>query len=190
MDGRIYHVLLHCQKLEQINDYLVKNGQKGIKLEKKYQNFIYKELISCVKLHQRLIYFANRINDLVHTPIFMFTFSGVVVGVALIYFLKSSIQYITTSLVLSLITLIISTTLIMTGQLLVDETENIYVSLTNLPWYSLNVQNRRVVFAMLIQSQKNIQMSASGLISLNYQVTIVLFRCIYGAITFLVNMGL
>nr|XP_015834807.1 PREDICTED: uncharacterized protein LOC107397800 [Tribolium castaneum] len=134
--------------------------------------------------------FSNQINDLLYAPIFMYTFSGIVVGVALIYFLKTSIQYILTSLVLSIVSLIITTTFVINGQLLEDETENIIISLTNLPWYSLNVQNRRVVYVMLMQSQKIIHMSASGIVSLNYQLTIVLFRCIYTAMTFLVNMGL
>ncbi|EFA02959.1 odorant receptor 316 [Tribolium castaneum] len=190
----VFHLIFQCfllnQKLKLINSYIVKNGQKLVKLEERNQNFIYKELISCVKLHQRLIYFSNQINDLLYAPIFMYTFSGIVVGVALIYFLKTSIQYILTSLVLSIVSLIITTTFVINGQLLEDETENIIISLTNLPWYSLNVQNRRVVYVMLMQSQKIIHMSASGIVSLNYQLTIVLFRCIYTAMTFLVNMGL
>ncbi|EFA02958.1 odorant receptor 315 [Tribolium castaneum] len=189
-----FHLIFQCfllnQKLKQINDSIVENEQKQAKFDEKYQSFIYKELISCVKLHQRLIFFGKRINHLVYAPLLVYIFGGIVVGVALIYYLKSSVQHIFTSLILLLIALINSTTFVINGQMLENEAENIYISLTNLPWYSLNVQNRRVVYVMLMQSQKIIHMSASGLVSLNYQLTIVFFRCIYTGMTFLVNVGL
>ncbi|RZC38090.1 7tm 6 domain containing protein [Asbolus verrucosus] len=63
------------------------------------------------------------------------------------------------------------------GQLLENESEKIFTSVNNLPWYIWNIENRKIVLLFSTKSQNPLILTSSGLITMNFELIIRPFWC-------------
>ncbi|KAJ3647869.1 hypothetical protein Zmor_019721 [Zophobas morio] len=152
-----------------------------------YQEFVKTELISCIKLHQRLIRCVEAINNLLYFPIFYYSASAVLLALAIILGPKTSASALRYGfIVMGAFSLILVFCIL--GQLLENEFEKVFVCGCNTAWYLWNTDNRRFLCLFLCKTQKEMVLSSSGIVTINYQLLISLYRAIYPTLIFLLQV--
>ncbi|KAJ3660237.1 hypothetical protein Zmor_004694 [Zophobas morio] len=155
-----------------------------------YQHLVTKELISCIKLHQILVEYTRKINELIYFPTFYYTVSGVVTALSILLVPQDGSKTLFFVMFLAgFFAVSVTVGFCCVGQFLENESEKLFVSGYNCKWYLWNVKNRKLLQMFLINTQESMVLTSSGLITVNFQLLISLYRVIYSTLTFLLNMS-
>ncbi|KAJ3660233.1 hypothetical protein Zmor_004692 [Zophobas morio] len=155
-----------------------------------YQNLVTSELISCIKLHQVLVEFSRKINEWIYFPTFYYTTSVVLVALNLLLFPKDDSKFVffmVVALCILAVFMVISCCCV--GQLLENESEKLFVSGYNCKWYLWNVKNRKLLQMFLVNTREGMALTSSGLVTINFQLLIGLYRAVYSTLMFFLNMS-
>ncbi|EEZ99426.1 odorant receptor 322 [Tribolium castaneum] len=157
--------------------------------DEEYNRSVTQEIVFCIRHHQSVLMYCDRLNDLLYLPIFYFTLSFIVTGVSVILFPKYDLQALIRSLFVIVLGMCMTLLFCSLGQLIENESENVLYSLIEAPWYLWNTTNRRLYYLFLLKAQDTVNLSSSGLITINFQLILTLYRGIYSALTFFLNFS-
>ncbi|KAJ3647851.1 hypothetical protein Zmor_019704 [Zophobas morio] len=150
-----------------------------------YQDFAKTELISCIKLHQVLLRYNEKINELFYYPTFHFSAGIILTGLAIILMPKTSLIDEVRLVFIASIAVYVAIAFCVLGQLIEDESEKIFVSAYNSPWFLWNTENRKLLCLLILKTQETVVIPSSGIITINHQLLIRLYQAIYSTLTFL-----
>ncbi|KAJ3647865.1 hypothetical protein Zmor_019717 [Zophobas morio] len=153
-----------------------------------FQEFVNTELISCIKLHQRLLRYTEAVNKLLYYPIFYYTAGGILIGLAIIMAPKTSLSAVRLGFI-ALTAICLTVVFCILGQLLENESEKTFICGYNTAWYLWNTNNRKLMCLFLLKTQEKLVLSSSGIITINYQLLIDLYHAIYFTLMFLLSVS-
>ncbi|XP_063914243.1 uncharacterized protein LOC135130753 [Zophobas morio] len=74
-------------------------------------------------------------------------------------------------------------TMIICGETLQDESDNIFTTLVMTKWYNFNCANRKTFLLMLCNSMEPINLNFSKEIAINYRLGVAIFKAVYSTIS-------
>ncbi|KAJ3660236.1 hypothetical protein Zmor_004694 [Zophobas morio] len=172
------YVVMHlynqmCLLNKKLTEFPEKDDAFQAVRDHEYQNLVTSDLISCIKLHQILVEYTRKINELIYFPTFYYTVSGVVVALSLLLFPKDESKCtILVVVILGVLAVCVTISFCYVGELLENESEKLFVSAYSSKWYLWNVKNRKLLQLFLINTQESMVLSSSGLITINFQLLI------------------
>ncbi|KAJ3647867.1 hypothetical protein Zmor_019719 [Zophobas morio] len=187
------YLMLHLYNQLRMLNVRLKNLSTGPNLkhafeDAEFQEFVNTELISCIKLHQRLLRFTEAVNNLLYYPIFYYTAGGILIGLAIIVAPKTSLSAVRFGFV-ALIAMCLTVVICVLGQLLENESEKSFICGYSTAWYLWNTDNRRLLCLFLLKTQEKLVLSSSGIITINYKLLIDLYHAIYSTLMFLLSVS-
>ncbi|KAJ3660599.1 hypothetical protein Zmor_005040 [Zophobas morio] len=147
------------EKLKTLSDY-------------KQQDLVTQELILCIKLHQTLLEYVTKLNNLMYYPIYCYSASGVITVLTIILYPKNSLVDVLESVFVTIITICVAAGFCFLGQIIEDSSEEASNSAYSTTWYKWNAKNRRLLLFFLQQTQRKAVLTSSGVITVNYQLLI------------------
>ncbi|CAG9860326.1 unnamed protein product [Phyllotreta striolata] len=180
----IAHVICQIRLLRYLLQDSLNNLSHSID-DENYQNYIGEILKFCAKHHNSIAYFNNYYLSLMQMPILVLTALGGVAIAVNYYFVyaKTDPFYDTTMYCNIGMSLILITTYTHYGQLLADESENLYNTLCDTPWIHWNKQNRQMLQIMMVNSMEPLKISLIQGQTFNYAYNLSVLQTCYSVFT-------
>ncbi|XP_063911137.1 uncharacterized protein LOC135128173 [Zophobas morio] len=161
--------------------------------DNKHQGLVTQELIYCIKLHQTLLEYKGElyiklINDLLYYPIYFYSAGEVTIGLTIILCPKNTLIDLLRAILAALITGSAVAGCCFLGQILENASEETFNAAYSAPWYTWNTKNRKLFLLFLQLTEKKAILSSSGIITVNYQLLIRLFRAVYSTVMCIIQL--
>ncbi|KAJ3660596.1 hypothetical protein Zmor_005037 [Zophobas morio] len=174
--------------LHLYNQFCMLNEKLKTLPDNQHQDLVKQELISCIKLHQTLLEYIKLINALLYYPIYFYSAGEFTIGLTIILCPKSTLMDLLRAILAAVITVSAVAGGCFFGQILENASEETLNSAYSAPWYTWNTKNRKLFLLFLQLTERKAILSTSGVITVNYQLLIGLFRAIYSSVMCIVHL--